>query len=224
MEVAFALVVVIVIILAIMPGIISSRISKRREEEKLKAIKEFNQKVIDEIEGKGFNITKTFYLKAQKSGNEKFEQQMVCVDGKNKKLVFIDYSKKDYVIIDYKDYVTYKLFENNGVNVETNTDFFFDVPITTTSSKNVCKKLKLVIVINDEENTNVVYDLIQSSVSIDSSSYKALVNSVIELTSFLEVINKNTPKSQKFYYCKYCGVKNAENASHCVSCGSVLKD
>lgn len=212
------------VVLICIPFWVSSFLVSRRQKVEYDSLKKFNEKVLDEIKNNGFVLTKTFYLKAQKTGNALIEQYMVCVDSENKKLCFIDYASKTYRVVDFKDFITYKVFENNGVKIENETKTAFDSTLTTTVSKNVCKRLKLIIVINDMEQTNIVYDLIKSGMSFESSTYKALINSIIELTSFLDVVDKNTPKSKKYIYCKYCGVKNSENSAHCSACGSVLKD
>ena len=193
---------------------------------KAQSIKALNEKTFAALNDLKFNITHTFYLPSPRTGDKNIEKMMVCADSKNKKLAFIDYQNKICKVLDYKDFVNYKLVENNGVDVESKMKYsiLLDTAYAATSSKNICKKLQLVLILNDEEDTNVVYDFVRVGVNIDSVMYKNMSKALIEVISFLEIANKTPIKERKFIFCKYCGVKNKEDASHCVSCGSVIKE
>ena len=188
-------------------------------------LKTINEKVLAKLKERNFTITKTFNMHSSKSGDTALEKMMIFVDSKSKKCCFIDYNKKRAFVVDYDDIISYKVIENNGVKVEEEPSLLGLPP--TQITKNVCKKLSLVIVMDDMDDTNVVYELIKSSVSMDSASYKLSSDSLIQITSFLDVAkNKVTsvaPK-QRFVFCTYCGAKNKEESLRCESCGSPLKD
>ena len=167
-------------------------------------IKRINESVIEIFQKVKFSITNVFYMPSTSTGVEKITKLMVCVDNKNKKMAFVDYDSKKCKIVDFKDIVNYKILKDNGVDVETETYNVFDIPFTTTTTTNLCKKLQLVVVLNDENDTNIVYGFVKSGISVDSDLYKNIMNSIIEVTSYLDVIIKNTPKDEVFVYCKYC--------------------
>ena len=193
---------------------------------KSQSIKALNEKTFEQLKDLKFNITHTFYLPSPRTGEKNIEKMMLCADNKNKKLAFVDYQNKICKVLDYKDFVNYKLVENNGVDVESKMRYsiLLDSTYASTSSKNICKKLQLILIVNDENDTNIVYDFVRMGVSIDSSIYKSMSKALIEVVSFLEVANKTPIKERKYIFCKYCGVKNKEDASHCTSCGSVIKE
>ena len=192
-----------------------------KTSEKFQAI---NENVLKSIDKSKFNITKTFYFSASKSGPSDIEKMMLLVDNKNKKFIFIDYDNLLFKTVDFKDVVNYKLIEKNSTDVSSNLQYsiLLDSLYTTTSSNEVCKILKLVFVLNDEENSTIIYDLIKSAVSLSSKKYKQLSQELIDATAFLDIVQNQIPKDKKFVYCKHCNVKNDYESSHCSACGSVL--
>lgn len=197
-------------------------------ESKAKAqgIKALNEKTFAALNDIKFNITHTLYLPSPRTGDKNLEKMMICADGKNKKLAFVDYQNKICKVLDYKDFVNYKLVENNGVDLESKMKYsiLLDSTYTSTSSKNICKKLQLILILNDENDTNIVYDFVRSGVNVDSIIYKNMSKALIEAISFLEIVNKTPVKERKYIFCRYCGVKNKEDASHCTACGSAIKE
>ena len=138
-------------------AIVSARLSARlyaKNGEKYKAI---NEQVALKLKASKFNTTKTFALSGRKSGAEEIEKMLVFVDGKNKKLALVDYDKLVCKVVDYKDIISYKLIEKNGTDVNSQLQYsiLLDTAFTTTSSRDVCKKLQLVFVLNDEDDTTV---------------------------------------------------------------------
>lgn len=199
-------------------------LKKRTDYKKGEKYKKINEKVFAEIESKNFNITKTFALSGKNSGATEAEKMLIFIDNKNKKYGFVDYEKNLLKIVDFKDLVNYKVIEQNGISVESqlNYSILLDAPYTTTSSKDVCKKLQLVFVLNDEDDSTVVYDIIKGGLALDSSKYKRISKEMIEITSFFDVVQSKIPKDKKFVYCKHCGVRNDAESSHCSACSSPL--
>jgi len=199
----------------------------RPVNKKSETIKQTNSKAIEELKKHSFNISKTLCISTLISKtDDDLKKKTIYIDGKNKKFGFVDYEKNNLKIVDYKDLIDYKLIENNGVMIETKDDFLASLITQTniqkTVNKDVCKKLQVVFVLNDENDTNITYNIIEKSVQINSELYKNISSSLIELTSFLDVIKSNTPKDKKFIYCRNCGVKNDANSSHCSSCKGAL--
>ena len=203
---------------------VSAKLSGRLYPKNGERYKKINENVIQKLKGLKFNTTKTFVLSGRKSGSTDIEKMQVFVDGKNKKLALVDYEKLVCKVVDYKDVVSYKLIEKNGTDVNSQLHFsiILDSAYTTTSSREVCKKLQLVFVLNDEEDSTLIYELVRSSIGIDSDKYKRLSNELIELTAFLDIVEKNTPKDKRFVYCKHCGTKNDYDAKKCSSCGAAI--
>lgn len=212
------------IIFGVIFAFVTSKLSARlypKNGEKYRAV---NEKIDAKLKDMGFKTTKTFALSGRKSGLEDIEKMLIFVDGKNKKFAFVDYDKLICKVVDYKDLINYKVIEKNGTDVNSHLRYsiILDSAYTTTSSREVCKKLQLVFVLNDEEDSTIIYELVKSSIAIDSTRYKKLSKEMIELTAFLDIVEKNTPKDKKFIYCKHCGVKNNYEDKHCSACGSAL--
>ena len=205
-------------------GFVSAKLSGRLYPKNGEKYKKINENVAQKLKGLKFNTTKTFALSGRKSGSTDIEKMQVFVDGKNKKLALVDYDKLICKVVDYKDVVSYKLIEKNGTDINSQLHFsiILDSAYTTTSSREVCKKLQLVFVLNDEEDSTLIYELVKSSIGIDSERYKRLSKELIELTAFLDIVEKNTPKDKRFVYCKHCGTKNEYDAKKCSSCGAAI--
>lgn len=215
--VAFAIIMLTVV------GIIRIICESKAKSQGIKAL---NEKTFELLKDLNFNITHTFYLPSPRTGDKNIEKMMICADNQNKKLAFVDYLNKICKVLDYKDFVNYKLIENNTIDVESKMHYniLLDSAYAATSSKNICKKLQLLLIVNDDNDTNIVYDFVRNGILIDSLVYKNMSKALIELVGFLEVVNKTPIKEKKYVFCKYCGVKNREYASHCSACGSVIKD
>lgn len=198
--------------------------NKNNAEAKSFYYKTINKKVLEELEKKGFVSSKRYFLSGYKTGTVDDEKLMICFDNKSKKCCLIDYNKKKAYILGFNDIVSYNVMENNGVKVVEEVSLFSATPTQTT--KNVCKKLSLVVVMNDLDDTNVVYELIKSGVTFESQKYKTATADLINVTSALEIITskKHTEKEQKFVFCEYCGAKNKAESLRCESCGSPLKE
>jgi hypothetical protein len=201
-------------------------ILRNRSDKKHKAhlYKTINEKVLAQLSKRDFMPSKVFHLQTSKDGPTSLEKMMICVDNRVKKCCFVDYNKKRAYVLEYGDIVSYNVVENQGVKVVEENTVFGMAPTQVT--KTVCKKLSLVIVMDDIDDTNVVYDLIKSSVSIDSALYKMSADSLLQATSFLEVAKNQAgaKDKQRFVYCSYCGAKNKVESLRCESCGSPLKD
>ena len=212
-----AVVIVWIILLTILRN-------KSDKKHKANMFKVTNEKVLSQLAKRGFEPSKVFHLRTPKDGVSSMEKMMICVDSKAQKCCLVDYHKKRAYVLDYSDIVSYNLVENNGIKVVEENTVFGMAPTQTT--KTVCKKLSLVVVMDDIENSNVVYDLIKGSVSIDSTTYKSCYDSLIQVTSFLEVVKNKAGASnkQRFVYCSYCGAKNKAESLRCESCGSPLKE
>ena len=140
--------------------------NKNNKEAKSFYYKTINEKTLEEAEKKGFVPSKKYFMSGYKTGSADEEKLMICFNNKSKKCCLIDYLKKKAFILDFADIVSYDVVENNGIKVVEEVSLFSSVPTQTT--KNVCKKLSLVIVMDDLDDTNVVYDLIKSGVTFES--------------------------------------------------------
>lgn len=187
--------------------------------------KEINQEVVRELKARGFVSRKVFYMPSPRTGETNMEKMILAVDNKHEKFAFVDYINKECVIANIDDIVNYKVIENNGVNVKQySSTTIFNMPYTETETYDVCKKLQLVITLNDSDKTNVVYEFVRSGVRTSSSIYKEMSRVIIDVTSLLDVETGAVSKDGKAVVkCKYCGVKNKADASHCCSCGAVLE-
>ena len=205
-------------------AIVSARLSARLYAKNGERYKAINEQVITKLKASKFNTTKTFALSGRKSGVEDIEKMLVFVDGKNKKLALVDYDKLIYKVVDYKDIISYKIIEKNGTDVNSQLQYsiLLDTAFTTTSSRDVCKKLQLVFVLNDEDDATLIYELVKSSLGMDTEKYKQLSKEMIDITAFLDIVEKNTPKDKRFIYCKHCGTKNDYDAKNCSSCGAAI--
>lgn len=201
-------------------------ILRNRSDKKHKAhlFKTINEKVLSQLSKRQFFPSKVFVVHTPKEGVSQNEKMMIFVDNKAKQCCFVDYNKKRAYVVDYNDIISYNVVENQGVKVVEENTVFGMAPTQVT--KTICKKLSLVIVMDDIDDSNVVYDLIKGSVSIDSPTYKTCSDSLIQATSFLEVAKNKAGASdkQRFVYCSYCGAKNKAESLRCESCGSPLKD
>ena len=187
--------------------------------------KEINQEVVRVLKARGFVSRKVFYMPSPRTGETNMEKMILVADNKHEKFAFVDYTNKECVIANIEDIVNYKVIESNGVNVKQySSTTIFNLPYTETETYDVCKKLQLVITLNDSDKTNVVYDFVRSGVRTSSSIYKEMSSVIIDVTSLLDVETGAVSKDGKAVVrCKYCGVKNKADASHCVSCGAVLE-
>ncbi len=190
------------------------------------SIKAMNEKVLDTLDEIDFEISRTFLLPSPRTGERDIEKMMLLVDNTANKFAFIDYSSKRIRVVDFSDFVGYKIIENNGVNVESKMHYniLLNSTYSSNTSSDICKKLQLLLIVNDENDTNLVYDFVRSGVGMDSEIYRNMSKALVEVTSYFEIINKKMTKGKKFVYCKYCGVKNSSELSHCSSCGSALTD
>lgn len=192
---------------------------KRGYKNKNKLYYNLNKQLHLELKNHAFEITKIFSFQQALSCTKVEEQLQILVDRNNKKIALVNYNTRICAIIDYKDIVNYKIIEKDGADEETTTTLglFYN-----TSSSPVCKKLAFVIVVNDEEEPQFTYEIINGSVSITSNRYKNNLKSITEISSFLDVIKNKSPKAIDFVHCKYCGTKNDYNVKKCISCGSNL--
>lgn len=204
--------------------IISAKIKSIYGVKNGKKYKAINEKVVLKLKEMGFKASKIFALSGRKSGLEDIEKMLILADSKNKKIAFVDYDKLMCNVVDYKDLIDYKVIEKNGTDVDSHIhhSLIWDSTYTVASSREICKKLQLVFVLNNEEDSTIIYDLVKSSISIDSDRYKRLSKELIEITAFLDIVKKNAPKDKKFVYCKYCGTKNEYDSKKCSSCGAVV--
>lgn len=189
-----------------------------------KIYKETNGAVVKELAARGFKSTKVFYMPSPRTGTTNMEKLVLCIDKNNNKLAFVDYANKECIIANASDVVKYSVIENNGVGMKQTTALtLFDIPYTTTESYNLCNKLQLVIVLDSEEKTNVIYEFVKGGVRQNSEIYSKMSSMLIEVTSTLEIMTGGVKRDKMaFVKCKYCGAKNNANNTRCESCGSNL--
>ena len=191
--------------------------------------RELNEGFTRILKEKNFKSTKVFYMSSPRTGETNMEKMILCVDKNNSRLALVDYLNKECVIAGYKDIVKYDVIEKNGVGMKQVTGVtLFDLPYTETETYDLCNKLQLVVILNDENKTNVVYDFVKSGIRTTSNIYKEIHRTLIDVSSTLEIITggrvtgSDVKGGGALIHCKYCGVKNKADASHCSSCGAVL--
>ena len=187
--------------------------------------REINESVVKVLKERGFRSTKVFYMSSPRTGETNLEKMILCVDSNNHRFAFVDYSSRECVIANYADIVSYSVDEKSGVGVkQVSGTTLFNLPYTETESYDLCNKLQLVIVLDSEIKTNVVYDFVKSGIRTASNTYKEMHKTLIDVSATLEIATggASSKENKLFVRCKYCGVKNKVDASHCGSCGAVL--
>lgn len=214
--------VIFVIIFMMALGVVNNVGGSKPFKQKCR---EINECVVNELKERGFKSTKVFYMPSPRTGETNIEKMVLCVDKNNNKFAFVDYSSKECIIANYADVVKFDVVENNGVGMkQVSGTTIFNLPYTETETYNLCNKLQLVIVLDDENKSNVVYEFVKSGVRTNSNIYKEMSKTLIDVRSTLEVATggSSAKESKLFVRCKYCGVKNKIDSAHCSSCGAVL--
>lgn len=195
------LVIFIIIFMAVLFLIPVFWFSKRKEA--LDRQNSINQKVTSDLVDKNFVASKIYYITDYNSVNKenKFKKQ-IMVDGVNKKIVLIDYELCSYLIISFKDFLGYELYEDGTTITEGAGIGGMGFGIFGASSSKSVKDFRLIIRINNIERPNIIYNIIKDTVlniglSKNEYSYRECLHSIQEVISFFEVIKVKNNKHKE---------------------------
>ncbi len=198
----FAIVCLLAMLTIFVSPIVVSKIIKIEMDE-------INTNADAQMKSAGFNVAKKYYFREYKK-DDKYVKFM-AVDYKNKKICFVDYTKESIIITDFESLLNYEVYQNGcevasgssiggGVLLGKNKRFGVGTAFTTTTSRQMCSELRLIIRLNSYENSQVVYNLITdqalNGISTTSDKYSILMTSLQEVVSFIEVIMDEKNKKQ----------------------------
>lgn len=163
--------------------------------KKAKRQKTVNEKILPEMQTRGFTPTRIFYFSDRSTFNKGNEyKQMLAVDGANKKLGLVDYEGGTFREVAFSEIVNYELYEN-GAMLTSGMGIGGAFTMQTTG---ICKELKLIIRINQPECPQHVYDVVSTKglvnfgIGKNSQIYRTMFPTVQEVVSLLQVIlNEN---------------------------------
>lgn len=166
--------------------------------------KEINDKAKKYLSDKWFSMSKIFYIIDNASFNhEKNCKKFLGVDSENKKVALVDYEKGSVSIADFSDILNYEIYENGSlVTIGGGTGGYFSGIAAAESSKK-CKEYKLMIRLKKFDNPHIAYNIVADiplnfGVDKNSPEFKASINSIQEVISFLEVVkNENQNKTEE---------------------------
>ena len=153
-----------------------------------------NQSLFEYLRKTNFNKTKTIYLNDYATYNKREDsKKIIGIDSKNKKIALVDYEKEKVIIADFRDILSYEIYENgSNATIGGNVGGIFG-GIFNAETNGMCKDLKLIIRLNSYENAQIVYNIISNTtfnmgLNKSTDQYRKCVSSLQELVSFLEVI------------------------------------
>lgn len=200
--IGFFCIIFIIVLTMILVYVIRKNIHKKNQFR-------INNNAINLLKKYEFKETKVFYISDNMTINLPNEyKKLIFIDTNNKKIAFINYSNGKVFICNFSEVLKYNVYANEisrtSSNVSNNSNTAtYDNNYSTNSNSYVssttsyfCTNLKLTITFDNLDCPNVIYNLISSETSVNginksSSKYNNLLNSLNELTSFLDVIIKN---------------------------------
>ncbi|MBO4570008.1 MAG: hypothetical protein J5689_02190, partial [Clostridia bacterium] len=104
-----------------------------------------------------FNITKTITLNDYFTiGADNIEKQKVFIDEENRKICFINYETHKYYILNFNELINYEVYSNDtSLSVGGHGGGLFAGLFAASSEKRI-KELKLIIRINQIQNSQIV--------------------------------------------------------------------
>lgn len=164
---------------------------------------EINAKIGDILNEKNFTVTRKFLLRdsATVDKEERFIKQ-ILVDNKSKKLCLIDYERHKSVIIPFKDFLDYQIYENSGTETTGGGVYGYWTNVFGAATSGVSKELKLILKIKKYDISSISYvivsnTLLNSGLNKSSNQYKKCLDDLQEVTSFLEVIKDANQSKEK---------------------------
>ena len=159
------------------------------------------EEIDDILQKQNFKVTKQYFLTEYLTYNSPdWDKKTIKVDDENKKVAFVDYKQNEVIIVDYNEIVNYEVYENEKQH-NTNVHVGFGVLLGGTDTN--CKQLRLIIRVNNIDRPQIVYELMEGTLFgvglvKTSKQYMAIIESLQEVTSFLEVVmNENKKKENK---------------------------
>lgn len=162
-----------------------------------------NEKIKEQLLKENFTTTKTIYINDYLSSRKNNDsKKLIFVDSNNNKVCFIDYTNKNYRIVNFADILNYDVFENNNSSSISSYGISNGVAIGYSSRTNKCDNLKIFFYLKDYENSQLSYTLIKGSffrfpISRSSSKYNRILNSLQSCLSFLTIIIDEKNKTKK---------------------------
>ncbi len=182
----FILVILVITILFLIPT------TSVKSKQKIASQKETSEKVLEKLKEQGFNVTKIFYLKDNRTWEkESIYDKIIICDSSKGQVCFIDYENLNVAIMPFNKVKSYKVEEKTE---KINTEKYQDTSGVWRRKKTLYKDVKLIIKLESNDNPRIIYDIISNTSGIvhTSNKFKAISNSLQEATIFLDnIISKN---------------------------------
>lgn len=157
--------------------------------------KTINEKVLSEMQSRGFVPTRTFYF-CDRSTFKKSDdyKQILAVDSERKLLGLVDYESGTFREVGFSEIVNYELYEN-GVMVTSGMGAGgLGIGGFSMQTSSICKELKLIIRLHRPDCPHVVYNIVSTKglvnfgIGKNSQIYRICFPTVQEAVSLLQVI------------------------------------
>ncbi len=204
------------------------RAVKKKKESILKATErqyEINKKITQQLNDGNFKQTKIIYLNDCTAFDRENDcKKFIAIDNENKKICFVDYRKKEPVIVDFAEILNYEIYENSEKRILGYAPVYnsgnFGFGILGANTEGRCNELRLIIRLNRYDVSQICYDIVfdvrdlrmthekkatlwnrmlnwkvfYGDVGKSSSCYKQCVATLQEAVSFLEVVKSENSK------------------------------
>lgn len=190
------LIIAIPCVFLILYLIYRSGLSSQRKEQG-----EINSKAINQVIQSKFQYTKIFYITDQSTINhDNFTKKQILINDQAKQICFIDYVRKNVVLVPFNEILDYKIYENNDT-VTTGAHAGIGIGLFSAQTTGMCKNLQLIIQFNQYNHAQLTYDIIFDSylkigINKSTKTYKECISSLQEIMSFLEVIKNENNKNK----------------------------
>ncbi|MDE6302833.1 MAG: hypothetical protein K2M36_04540 [Clostridia bacterium] len=157
--------------------------------------KTVNEKVLSEMQSRGFVPTRTFYFCDRSTFKKSDEyKQILAVDSERKLLGLVDYESGTFREVPFSEIVNYELYEN-GVMVTSGMGVgSLGIGGFSMQTSSICKELKLIIRLHRPDCPHVVYNIVSTKglvnfgIGKNSQIYRICFPTVQEAVSLLQVI------------------------------------
>lgn len=127
------------------------------------------------------------------------EKQTIFLDETNKKICFINYETSKIFVVDFSELINYEVYNNDtNLTIGTHGGGLFVGVFGSTSEKRI-KELKLIIRLNQINNSQIVIPIVYKTfcnfgLSNDDNRFTKIMESLQQLCSILEVIKNDNLK------------------------------
>lgn len=146
------------------------------------------------LRSKDFCITKTICLNDYYTFDKAdINKKQFYIDGKNKKICFVDYKKEALILVNFDEILNYEIYENGSTVTTGGAAAGFWTGVFAAQTSAICRDLKLIIRLKRYDVCQVVYELISDTVmnagiSKSTKLYRDCISTLQEAASFLEVV------------------------------------